>query len=192
MNSITQVPTDISGGQSFRMALRSATRADHDASEALFLRFMEDPSTNMAPFLAAQHGALSALARASANAPAREIAVILPQLIHRLSVDCDARSVTPPTVLPGQRLSGLACAYLVLGSQMGVDAMRVRVRRARIEPMPRFFEKLDRRAAWTSVTERLAALDPDGPAAKAIIDDVRTGYALYARAATLAFDGTCA
>ncbi|WP_138421608.1 heme oxygenase-like domain-containing protein [Maritimibacter alexandrii] len=187
MNSLTKVAAEAPSRRSFRVTLREMTREDHDASERLFAPFMDDPGAYMAPFLAAQHAALSAIRDATARSDAREIAVILPDLIDRLAKDCADLSQRAPAVQATRPLSGLAGAYLVLGSQMGVDAMRVRATRAGIAPLPRFFQPTDRRSQWAAVCAKLGDVDPDSDAARRLIDDTRAGYALYAQAGRLTF-----
>ncbi|MEC7764388.1 MAG: hypothetical protein VX874_20970 [Pseudomonadota bacterium] len=187
MNSLTKVPAGAPTDQSFRVTLRSATRAEHDASEIAFAPFMDDPARHVAPFLAAQHAALTAVSNACATEEVPEIAGILPDLIERLSADCADLGVVPPAVDHEGALSGLASAYLVLGSQMGVAAMRKRADEVGLDPMPRFFTPVERRSAWASVCTKLGRIGPDSAEATRMIDDTRAGYALYARAGALAF-----
>lgn len=187
MNSLTQVPAGAPTDLSFRVVLRSETRAEHDASEIVFAPFMDDPAGHVAPFLAAQHAALTAVSCAMADEEASEIAEILPDLLERLAADCADLGVEPPVLTPDQELSCLAGAYLVLGSQMGVAAMRKRAEEAGLAPMPRFFSPVERRSAWASVCTKLGDVAPGSADAARLIDDTRAGYALYARAGALAF-----
>ncbi|MAM63069.1 hypothetical protein [Maritimibacter sp. UBA3975] len=176
-------------GRGFRQAVRRATRHDHDTSEAGFAPFLEDPATHLPAFLAAQRGALDALNRAASGPPLPEMAGLIPALLDRLDADCAERGVTPPALVPTQSLSPLAVGYLVYGSNLGLAVIRKRALDAGIATLPRFFAAEDRRAGWQAICARLDAIDPDSDEARILTDETRAGYAIFARAAEVAFRG---
>jgi heme oxygenase len=179
-------------GRGFRQAVRTATRDDHDRSEAGFAPFLNDPKRHLPAFLAAQRGALAALNDACSGDDLPEMTGMIPALIDRLDADCAAHDVTPPTLRSSPTLSPLAVGYLVYGSNLGLAVIRKRAEAAGIAPMPRFFAHEDRRAGWQSICARLDAIDPDSDEAITLTNETRAGYALFAQAAEVAFRGVAA
>jgi hypothetical protein len=190
MLSLTQIGRRPTPRPSFRHVLRTETRAEHEASEAWFAPFMEEPERHMVAFLAAQRAALAALELACARPGSPELAAVMPDTMRALDADCADRDIRPPALMVAHEVAPLAAGYLALGSRLGVEVMRRRLVEKDVRPVPRFFLQPNATRTWAAICAKLDAVDPDGAAADGLIEDTKTGYALFAQAAGLTFDWT--
>lgn len=187
--------------QTFRHHLRRATRLEHDATEAVFQRFMADPAAHMSWFLSAQWAGLSALRDvAPSGGPSGTSAQqeqhqeyhrastplshpLLQDLCDRLREDCSALGLHP-VFMPALSLDPLATDYIVLGSRLGTEVIRRHLVSDGHHRLPSYFDAPDATPLWRRHCLALNDVQPETPRAARICADAKRGFALFARAAT--------
>ncbi|WP_102226603.1 heme oxygenase-like domain-containing protein [Acidimangrovimonas sediminis] len=165
----------------FRARLRDGTRSVHDAVEAVFQPFHDDPAAEMGPFLRAQWLALEALARAAAGTQTPEEEAVLAALLAALSEDGAAGRPLGPV----PALDPLAVAYVVFGSRLGTLVLTRRATDAGVAPLPAYFDPRDTRQAWQAICARLDEIGPEDPRARQVETDVTVAFSCFLAAARL-------
>ncbi|WP_051492176.1 hypothetical protein [Roseivivax isoporae] len=164
------------------------TRPQHDATEAAFAPFTDDPAGRLDWFLAAQAIALDALLAAREGAPAPEEGRVADELRDALAADCAARG---QTALPGLKaaapLDTLAVGYIVLGSRLGTVVLAEMLARTGAR-RPAAFSLAMPAGAWRAFRARLDLLPPDGTRAARVAAHAGRGFDVYRAAAALAWD----
>ncbi|WP_150297735.1 heme oxygenase-like domain-containing protein [Salipiger aestuarii] len=183
-----RTPQDRVGPEGFRHALRLATRAAHDDSEVLFLRFTDSPGDTMRWFLAAQRAALAAIC--DSTEPARMASRPLARaLLTRLDADLSALGGDARPVVPARTLHPMAADYLVLGSRLGTEVLRrALIGSAPPVPVPSYFHACHGPAMWRDHCALLNAVDPASDLAGDLTRDVIAGYDLFHAAAVAQLD----
>lgn len=173
-------------GEAFRGYLRRRTRPEHDAAEAVFAAFIDDPADRMAWFLAAQHAALDGLLRSLDPTGQPASAPILEEALDLLERDLSDYGHSPVAATPVAGLDALAVDYIVLGSRHGVAALRSMLgKTVAVRELPRYFGGGTSSDLWRSHCRTLDTVPVGSPRADRILEDVRRGFALFTTAARL-------
>lgn len=162
----------------FRLALRAATRADHDRVDALVSGLDIGTAEGFARFARVHLACFSAL-RAAA-------------VVEGLDAMIEALGADLATLAPGARpgpaalapVDPLAAAYMVEGSRMGTRLLRARWAASTdpaVRAASRYFDLPAPPDAWRAVRDALSDIPPGSPRAARIEADARRVFALFAR-----------
>lgn len=171
-------PLQHQGTKGFRLALRDATREDHEATERAFGDLLDAPHRHLPQFLRAQWLAFDALDRSIAAHPSP----FLSDVLAALSADGAAGGALPPA----RPLDPLAVAYVTAGSRLGAAVLRRRLTEAGVDPMPAFFAAGKAESGWHEICAALDAIPQESPRAEQLVADVRHAYRCFEDAATTA------
>ncbi|WP_299820503.1 hypothetical protein [uncultured Roseibium sp.] len=168
----------------FRRCLYLGTRNEHDATEAVFAPFTDDPLSRLTWFLAAQRSGLAAIFDSRASDACVLSGAVVSDLVRRLDLDLLATGTTVAEVTPTGPLDALAVDYLILGSRLGTQALRLRLFSGHAsDTIPAYFRAPALPQLWSAHCVALDAIPPDSARADRIIEDVKTGFALFGHAA---------
>ena len=167
----------------FRSALRRATANEHLATETLFAPFLNDASRRLGWYLAVQRSALWALMQGCPPESAGCTASVM-ELVSRLDGDLAAMGVMPRATPAPDRLDPLAVDYLVFGSRLGTEVIRRQIfGDTPVDDVPTYFRAKPRPDLWRIHCVSLDRIDPQSTRASRITRDVKTGFAVFDRAA---------
>lgn len=175
----------------FRIGLRDATLTEHGATEELFAPFLNAPDDRLYWYLGAQRAALAAISRQPQGADEPGSAkpgsdAVIKDLIHRLDRDLAHAGRVVTSLQAGKTLHPRAIDYVVLGSRLGTEVIRRDIFRDRhSSEIPLYFQSPPRPDLWRGLCRALDQIDPNSDLARAITDDVRSGFELFSQAATL-------
>lgn len=166
----------------FRMALRKATREDHEKTDLAVSSFDLRSRDGLVGFLAVHHSCFHTMI-AAAVVPG-DACYEMADMIGAIEVDLatlDASlSEVPPPALP--RLDPLALDYVLAGSRLGTKVLR-RVWSASADPSVRrasaYFSKDAPAERWQMVCRALTEVDADGARARRITADTRRLFQLF-------------
>ncbi|MEM6439977.1 MAG: hypothetical protein AAF763_09840 [Pseudomonadota bacterium] len=175
---------DVSGDG--RWLLRSETRAEHDAVDALYARLDVRDASDLRTLLRAHASALAPLVPSlEAVWPDACSAAAVARLIRSdLTTLGDDGAPSPPLVA-ARAFDGacpLGVAYVVTGAHLGLKLLERRWRGAadpRVRAAGAYLRSGHQKGAWPAV---LAALAPLAPRSPACLDGARRSFALYADA----------
>ncbi|WP_208987496.1 heme oxygenase-like domain-containing protein [Roseibium marinum] len=106
-------------------------------------------------------------------------------LIRRLDLDLLSSGKTAAEVAPAGPLEPLAVDYLVLGSRLGTEVLRLRLFSGYpSDKIPAYFRAPALPQLWSAHCTALDAIPPGSARADQILEDVKTGFALFGQAAT--------
>ncbi|MGI3170934.1 hypothetical protein ACRARG_17415 [Pseudooceanicola sp. C21-150M6] len=157
----------------------------HVATETLFEDFMRNPERHLSWFLASQRAGLLSVHMSRTEGSDTLSAHIIEDLLDRLDFDLAVRNVSPRQIDPEGPLDPLSVDYLILGSRLGTTMLYRRLFAANGPGIPAYFLAPSDTPLWQRFLKRLNALDPALPRAARIIDDARTGFSLFSRAAQI-------
>ena len=176
-------PIDTTRISSFRQNLRTQTRPEHDATEAMFEPFLRDPARKLGWYLSAQRSGLAAICTQPAAKHAL-CAEIVPDLIARLDHDLADMGRSAVDIPTEWDIAPVACDYIVLGSRLGTEVIRRRIYGPNSNAnIPTYFQTPVRPDLWRAHCDTLDHIDPMSEKATQIIIDARRGFDLFKRAA---------
>ena len=162
-----------------RMALRLATRPEHDRLDRLVSGLDISHRADFAHFCRMHHAAFSAVAR-RCGAPG------LHRAVDALAQDLEILGEAPPSLnlfLPD--LDPLASSYIFEGSRLGSQLLRYSWEAStddRVRTANRYFSLERDSVSWRSLCEMLSSIDSHGQRGERIIRDTRRVFDQFARA----------
>ncbi|AZQ67387.1 hypothetical protein EF888_09745 [Silicimonas algicola] len=121
----------------------------------------------MSRFLSAHASAVRHLFPALAAHRSRRVRGASSRLKAALEKDCARRNLEPLKLAMPRCDEPLAAAYVVLGSRLGVEAMRRNW--AMPSPLPAYMDRIDVRGAWSASCAALDGIDPGSARARDIL-----------------------
>ncbi|PVB62582.1 hypothetical protein DCO57_06775 [Labrenzia sp. 011] len=145
---------------------------------------MDDPHGRLTWFLAAQRSGLAAIFQSRASEACVLSGTVVDDLVRRLDQDLLSAGAVAVEVAPAGPLEPLAIDYLVLGSRLGTQALRLRLFSGdRADEIPAYFRAPALPQLWRAHCLALEAIAPGSARADRILENVKTGFALFAHAA---------
>ncbi len=151
----------------FRHVLRDESRGLHDDAESAFSWFEADPVGTMSRFLSAHASAVRHLFPALASHRSLRVRGASSRLKTALEKDCAQRDLEPSKLAMPPCDDPLAAAYVVLGSRLGVEAMRRTW--AMPSPLPAYMGRIDVRGAWSASCAALDRIEPGSIRAREVM-----------------------
>ena len=174
--------------RNLRMALREATRPEHDRVDALVGELDLSRRTDFAHFCRMHLVAFTALGRRSPHFG-------ISRAIEALSLDLERLGEEAPDVevfLPS--LDPLAVSYIFEGSRLGTQLLRMGWAESAdpiVASSDAYFTLGRDPSAWRSLCEMLSQIDSGGERGSQIIADTRRIFSQFARAFLLTAPAPC-